>query len=383
MFMNETRPKSYIRRLWGLFVKESFPLFMRTRGVLVSLCKKYVALYPHEVFLSTIVVSAIGFYFLYTSAPFVVFSSMRDQKNLTTELVQSVFAYNTDDSSEQSFFLGSASPLNPEYYNLSGDEDSFLKTEVVDYALKANTAPVMAMTDKNGVTIYTVRKGDTVQEIAMYFGVSIDTIILENNLTRRQKLQQGQQLIILPISGVRHEVKANESIDGIAARYNTDPAEIVAYNELLHGIVNEGDVLIIPDVSLPYMKKEVASSKGLINIRGYFMAPAVGYNQGTLHGNNGVDIANACGTSIVAAAEGLVSEAKSGWNGGYGNYIKIEHPNGVFTKYTHLTSLAVGYGDYVAKGQSIALMGNTGKTHGPTGCHLHFEVLGAKNPFVK
>jgi len=382
--MNETRPQSNVRRLWGLFLEESFPLFVRMGNAFLSLWRKYLTLYSEEVFLSAVVIFTIGFYFWHTSTPTASFFGVDNPEDLAIELVQSAFAYNTNDLSERSAFLGSASPLNPEYYNSSSDEgDSFLVTEVSDYALKANTIPSMAMTDKNGVTIYTVRKGDTIQEIAMYFGVSVDTIVLENNLTPRRKLQQGQQLTILPISGVRHEVKTGESLEEIAGRYNTEVGEIIAYNDLAHGIVREGDVLIIPDVTLPYAKKEVSSSRGSINIRGYFVAPTVGYNQGVLHGDNGVDIANTCGTSVAAAAEGLVSEAKSGWNGGYGNYIKIEHPNGVFTKYAHLASLVVGYGDYVARGQNIALMGNTGETHGPTGCHLHFEVLGANNPFTK
>ena len=382
--MNETRPQSNIRRLWGLFLEESFPLFVRTKNVFLSLCRKYLTLYSEEIFLSTIVTFTIGFYFLHTNVS--LFSSLYsyDQKNLTTELVQSVFAYDTSDTSEQSAFLGSAGPLNPEFYDSSSDEDdSFFTIEVSDHAIRANTTPVMATTDKNGVVAYTVRKGDTVKEIAMYFGVSVDTIVLENNLTSRQKLQRGQQLIILPVSGVRHEVKRDESLEEIAVRYNVEVGEIISYNKLVHGAIKEGDVLILPDATMPYTKKDIVSSKNVINIRGYFRAPADGYNQGILHGNNGVDIANTCGSNIVAAAEGLVLEAKSGWNGGYGNYVKIEHPNGVFTKYTHLAGLVVGYGDYVAKGQNIALMGNTGKTHGPTGCHLHFEVLGAKNPFVK
>ncbi|MBI5420790.1 MAG: peptidoglycan DD-metalloendopeptidase family protein [Parcubacteria group bacterium] len=370
--MNETRLQSIGARLWGLFKKESFPLFVRMRAFLLSFCRKCLTLYPEEVFLSTIAVLAIGFYFLHTDT--------FDQKNLTTELVQSVFAYDSNDTSEQSAFLGTASPLNPEYYDSSGEDDSALQTEIIDDALKANTAPVMATTDKDGVKVYTVRKGDTIAEIATYFGVSADTIVWENNLARRQKLQQGQHLTILPVSGVRHEVAKGETLESIATQFGVEVGEIITYNKLMHGTIKEGDVLILPDGTMPYVKQNISSSKNLVNIRGYFGAPTVGYNQGVLHATNAVDIANACGTNVVAAAEGLVVEAKSGWNGGYGNYIKIEHPNGVFTKYAHLASLVAGYGDYVAKGQVVGLMGNTGKA---TGCHLHFEVLGAKNPFTK
>ncbi len=68
----------------------------------------------------------------------------------------------------------------------------------------------------------------------------------------------------------------------------------------------------------------------------------------------------------------------SGWNGGYGNYIVVLHPNGTQTLYAHLQKSIVLQGGRVEKGQVIGYSGNTGKSTGP---HLHFEVRGAKNPF--
>jgi len=68
----------------------------------------------------------------------------------------------------------------------------------------------------------------------------------------------------------------------------------------------------------------------------------------------------------------------SGWNGGYGNYIVINHGNGTQTLYGHLSSLAVTVGKTVTRGEIIGYMGSTGRS---TGAHLHFEIRGAKNPF--
>ncbi len=116
----------------------------------------------------------------------------------------------------------------------------------------------------------------------------------------------------------------------------------------------------------------------------YFIIPTTGWNWGTLHYNNAVDIANSCGTPVYAAAAGLIVEnSAKGWNEGYGHYIKIEHPNNTETLYAHLDENIAPSGKYITQGELIGYMGNTGNTHGPTGCHLHFEVHGTKNPLAK
>ncbi len=94
--------------------------------------------------------------------------------------------------------------------------------------------------------------------------------------------------------------------------------------------------------------------------------------------HRGVDLANGCGAAIYAAYAGTVDAAF--YNGGYGNYIRIQHGGGLATGYAHIDSYAVGYGQWVEAGQVIAYAGNTG---GSFGCHLHFEVYengGTINP---
>lgn len=98
------------------------------------------------------------------------------------------------------------------------------------------------------------------------------------------------------------------------------------------------------------------------------------YGHRSLGYHRGIDIsgANASGSLVVAGASGTVTEA--GWStGGYGNYVKIDHGNGVETLYAHMldNSLMVSAGDYVQKGQTIGRVGNTGYSFG---AHLHFEV---------
>ncbi|MBR0535012.1 MAG: peptidoglycan DD-metalloendopeptidase family protein [Clostridia bacterium] len=98
------------------------------------------------------------------------------------------------------------------------------------------------------------------------------------------------------------------------------------------------------------------------------------YGSRSLGYHRGIDIsgANASGKLVVAGASGTVTEA--GWStGGYGNYVKISHGNGVETLYAHMLddSLMVNVGDVVQKGQTIGRVGNTGYSFG---AHLHFEV---------
>jgi murein DD-endopeptidase MepM/ murein hydrolase activator NlpD len=74
----------------------------------------------------------------------------------------------------------------------------------------------------------------------------------------------------------------------------------------------------------------------------------------------------------------VIVSKSSGWNGGYGQYVVIRHNNGSQTLYAHLSQNYVGVGAYVAQGEAVGAMGNTGRS---TGTHLHFEVRGARNPF--
>ena len=87
--------------------------------------------------------------------------------------------------------------------------------------------------------------------------------------------------------------------------------------------------------------------------------------------HTGIDIGATMGSNIVAAESGTVILANYGWNGGYGNYIIINHGNGITTRYAHASQLYVSAGQTVSKGQVIAAVGTTGNSTGP---HLHFEV---------
>lgn len=98
-----------------------------------------------------------------------------------------------------------------------------------------------------------------------------------------------------------------------------------------------------------------------------YQSSGFGYRWGRLH--RGVDLACAAGNNIYAADGGTVVTA--GFNYSYGYYVKINHQNGMVTTYAHCSRLLVSAGTKVHKGQTIALVGNTGNS---TGAHCHFEV---------
>lgn len=237
------------------------------------------------------------------------------------------------------------------------------------------------------ISTYTVQEGDTLSFIASDYGVSVSTIIWANNLRDADAIRPGMDLKIPPVTGVVHKVKRGDTVALIAKKYGVEEDEIISFNSLpLGGELQIDDEIIVPGgkINTPNTMPQQGTAKRfayLPNLIGYFMQPASGYNWGRIHGRNAVDLANSCGTPIYAAADGTVAIADStGYNGGFGKFIKINHPNGTETLYAHASSLLAYIGQYVTQGQQIAVMGSTGRS---TGCHVHFEVHGAKNPLAK
>jgi murein DD-endopeptidase MepM/ murein hydrolase activator NlpD len=231
-----------------------------------------------------------------------------------------------------------------------------------------------------------VQPGDTASAIAVKFNINTDTILGANNLRDADLIRPGDRLVILPINGVRIKVGAKDTIELLAKKYNGKASEIMAFNYLTdNSKLVVGDYIIIPDGEMPVAAQPKVTApkyaKSSLPLVSWLMIPTTGRDWGRIHGNNGVDIANVCGTPIYAAADGTVMVSDGvGWNGGYGKYIMIQHKNGVVTLYAHASRLLVSAGEQVEQGQLVSLMGTTGRS---TGCHLHFEVHGARNPLAK
>ena len=244
------------------------------------------------------------------------------------------------------------------------------------------------------ITEYIVEPGDNLWLIAEKFDVSLDTLLWANSLTKNTTIQIGQKLIVLPTSGVVHHVKKGDTLSQVAKTYKSEVDKIVAFNGLItEDDIYIGDILIVPDGVMPPPTVYAPSYVPIAS--SYFICPISSpcrITQG-LHWYNAIDFSHGkCGEPIYAAAAGTVLKVKltssrSQWAfGGAGNHLTILHPNGVVTYYGHIQTSLVNSGDYVSQGQVIALMGGMPGTPGAgssTGCHIHFGVSGARNPFAR
>ncbi|MFH1472796.1 MAG: peptidoglycan DD-metalloendopeptidase family protein [bacterium] len=234
------------------------------------------------------------------------------------------------------------------------------------------------------ISIHVVSAGDTLGEIAEMFGISTNTIIWANDL-RNTSIKVGQELIILPISGVRHTVKSGDTLQSIAKSYKANLDDVLSYNDLTSNTgLKIGDVIFVPNGVISAQANIKSSltqtSSSLPTYSGYYLRPIVGgrKSQG-IHGYNAIDLAAPTGTPIMASADGKVIIARTaGYNSGYGLYVAISHPNGTQTVYAHMSRVSVTVGQPVAQGQVIGAVGSTGNSTGP---HVHFEIRGARNPF--
>lgn len=268
------------------------------------------------------------------------------------------------------------------------ESDRNFITDGTAIGLSAPLTDVLSV--RNGIKKYRVKSGDTLSSVAAQFGVSLDTLKWANPEIKNHALKINDELLILPVSGILYETKDGDTLEMVANRYRISSDLIKEYNTDYQKLFEKPmQLVVLPNAKLlsnvDYVNRYV---QGLPDLKTYFSLPAKGWNWGELHEYNAVDIADSCGKPIYAAAEGLViiddklGEGASGWNDGYGTFILIEHPNGTRTRYAHNFKNLVKPGDYVSQGQEIALIGNTGNTKGTTGCHLHFEIYGARNPFA-
>lgn len=252
-----------------------------------------------------------------------------------------------------------------------------------DGAILASVTPVSGLSlTKDGLVLYKVNDGDTVNNLAAKFGISSYTILWANHISKGVPLTVGHELIILPVSGVLYEVQSGDTANSISAAYKVSPSSIVPLIEN-GGLVQSGDMVVIEN-GVP--KKSPPAGNSLPDLGNYLQSPVEnGLNTGILDKNNGVDVSASCGAPVHASADGLVTEVgdPSQSNNGLGGYVQLSNTDdGIQTIYAHTASNEVSVGDFVTQGEEMAKAGNTGTINGMAGCDVYFEVIGAKNPLA-
>lgn len=242
---------------------------------------------------------------------------------------------------------------------------------------------------RDSVEVYAVQSGDTLSTIAGKFGLSLNTILWANNLSVRSVLRPDDSLNILPISGVAHTVKSGDTLSKISKVYDVNADEILAYNHLADSDdLSVGDKLIVPGGTIQYaapIKRPTASIGSVFSTpttissaspasagSGRMVWPTdlriITQYFGWRH--TGIDIDCRFDNVNYASDDGIVQY--SGWKGGYGYAVEVNHGNGIVTRYGHHAKLYVSAGTQVSKGTPLGLCGTSGNS---TGTHLHFEVI--------
>jgi murein DD-endopeptidase MepM/ murein hydrolase activator NlpD len=235
---------------------------------------------------------------------------------------------------------------------------------------------------RDSVITHQIQSGETLESIAKNYNVSVDSLRYVNNLSSQDDIAPGQNLTILPISGVLHEVKNGETLQSIADAWKVPVQAIVDVNWLDEPYaVQIGQKLVIPGAEIPKptptpdsrsSTRNLADSAPAVKGSGMFIWPVPGQvTQYFSYYHNGIDIGNRGKSApIVAAGSGVVTFA-GWWNGGGGNSVWIDHGNGYVTMYAHMSKIMAAVGQRVTQGTQIGITGETGRAFG---IHLHFMV---------
>jgi murein DD-endopeptidase MepM/ murein hydrolase activator NlpD len=211
---------------------------------------------------------------------------------------------------------------------------------------------------------------DTVQQIK--YQVNIKQLTVQAK--KQQVESELQKIMVLKNQVIENQKKVASKVE----RTKSELAKIESNREQLEKALDEYEETsreIAEQINKEQQNnpsESLGSGKMMWPVTGRITSPFGWRYHPILHKkkyHNGEDIAVPRGTTVHAADSGVV--AVSGWRGGYGNYVAINHGNGISTGYGHNSRLLVNEGDKVVKGQAIALSGSTGLSTGP---HVHFEV---------
>ena len=204
------------------------------------------------------------------------------------------------------------------------------------------------------------------------------------------RLKLGMKLRVPNQDGVFVKVAKNDTLGKLADKYGSSSDAVKLANAMKSDKLILGEEIFLPGGKLIADTEVRIASKGRGGVRRASVKITGGSRSfrwptmGRISSNfgwrkspfgkrrvfhSGLDIAAPRGTAIKAPANGTV--VHSGWMGGYGRTIVLSHSKGLTTLYGHCSKLLVRKGAKISRGQTIALVGSTGRS---TGNHLHFEV---------
>jgi len=255
----------------------------------------------------------------------------------------------------------------------------------------------------DAVATYTVAEGDTAWDIALDYDLTTDQLAKANPGVDIELLHPGQQLTITYKEPYVHLRSVAQRVvdEGIpfaeqtiqdsslwpwqseiitAGQWGTRRKTLREYRqdgELVSTEVLDSQVLAQPQVQVRKVGIKQVPDMGtgslILPVAGE-LTSRYGPRWGSHH--NGIDLATATGTPVLAADSGMV--IFRGWSGNYGNLVQIDHGGGrMVTYYAHLSGFNVSVGQAVNKGDVIGYVGSTGYSTGP---HLHFEIRIDGNP---
>jgi murein DD-endopeptidase MepM/ murein hydrolase activator NlpD len=281
-------------------------------------------------------------------------------------------------------------PNDPEYVEDTWDEVRTRKTRVA--VLREQAIPLQ-------VVSYVVAAGDSLWSIANAQNLEVDTLVGSNVFKNSSVLHPGFVLRIPNQDGIFYRLKKGDKMGEVVKRYQVTLDKIRKVNPTTDLVaLKAGDEIFLPgarpeavaEMRVASKKTEPASSNktgGAVQkasrsfrwpVMGKINSP-FGWRRHPITKrrdfHTGLDIKAGRGTVIRSSREGKV--AYSGWMGGYGKVVVVEHSGGQSTLYAHCSSLLVQQGAMISVGQNIARVGSTGRATGP---HLHFEIRNGNSP---
>jgi len=216
------------------------------------------------------------------------------------------------------------------------------------------------------LTKYKIQDGDTLSEIANRFGVPMDSIAGSSGISSSSIIKPGQELLIPNKKGIVYRLKKGDTLASVSTKYKVKIENVYEENKLANGdILSVGQKLFLPGAVIPETGNvwSIPVDSGVIT-SGYGWRR---YPKRKFH--DALDL-KANYVPVKAARSGKI--IYSGWMGGYGNTVIIQHTDSLKTLYAHNSRLYVKNGQYVSSGKVISQSGCTGFCFGP---HLHFEVI--------